>query len=104
MEIAYLKHKNGEEFSSGNQGYNNFQPTYNEPQGRTQLRSRSQVSSLQNNYKNILNDFNGLKSLQFEGGRIGYDQQSDLNKYNPPENKHVWSGKKIVQAPGKFFY
>ena len=109
MEVAYLKHKVGEEaYKPSNEpreaikGYSFQSGPPSETSARSQLRSRSQANTLQNNYRNIINDFSSPKSSVQQNYESPYSGQfRTTNDF--AESKSQWSGKKIVQPPGNFF-
>jgi len=110
MENAYMKHK----FTEGptydeHRGYeagNNYQHAnttthyqasqYENPNpARTQLRSRSQISSIQNNYRNIMNDFSNTRG----------PMESTKNSFSPQfrataDASDKWSGIRVTNPPG----
>ncbi len=113
METAYAKHKFNEEprYEEPRDAYRGYEQTNNyqqaqttthyqasqyENQGRSQLRSRSQVSSLQNNARNIMNDFSSTR----------YAMESPKNSFSPQfrataDQADKWSGIRISNPPGK---
>lgn len=63
-----------------------------------ETRSRSQISSVQNNYNNIMNDFSPKPSKDINRETSYSKQFRTTNDF--AESKIMWSGKKIVQPPG----
>ena len=72
-----------------------YQASQYENQGRGQLRSRSQVSSLKNNARNIMNDFSSTR----------YAMESPKNNFSPQfrataDQADKWSGIRVTNPPG----